>query len=875
MQERKQILVTGDVVLDHFLYKGHRLMPDSREQGGYLLTRKGGSVLLYEILQRMIDAKEDDKQEDAPAERINVISELNPDYNDTCFPSKLTSYSVWAPHSDKKKGSEPVWALKEFFGYGLNAIPDSFNPIKLFQKSTITPDVLVLDDAGLIFRFDQDLWPEFLKGENEGEGKPWIVLKMSYPIIQGDLWYHLSKDFSKQLVTLVSIENIRSKEVRIGRGISWEQTAGDLIWELNNNPSVSGLLCSRHLIVWFQTEGALWVENNEGKISYRLIFDPAYMEGEFSENKAIGIGHGSVIAARLALSLTQQPGAENLDKAIKSALSTIRSINQKGHGPASGIPAVPFDAIVCRNNTDMDFGVVKLPNLAKTKPDAGWTIMGRHHFHSTAGPMYGPARNVLRFGTRALKSIPYARFEKLFTVDRNEIESYRIIRKLIIDYRSKNDPKPLSIAVFGPPGAGKSFGIKQLAKGILGGDCKFLEFNLSQCPAPPGGTQQLAGAFHQVRDEVLEGKMPIVFWDEFDSKKYTWLQYLLAPMQDGKFQEGQSTHPIGKCVFVFAGGTSRDFANFGPQDKHSKEYEDFKFLKGPDFMSRLNGYLNVLGPNRKQIFSKDENAWIEDEADVCFPIRRALMIRSNLDLKDQEELNMDSGLASALLEIGEYQHGARSLAGLISNFHRDERGIRRSDLPAREVMSMNVDVDEFMSIANRIFTFQANAEKLAPVIHGNFSNHLKESGTKLYYDEVYSKLPEDIKSDNRAAALRIPKILALVGLYVLPKESPFPEADLEYVRNALDENIELLAEAEHDGWVDWKFQNGWSYGKEKDPTRKRHNRLVPYDKLPDDEKEKDRKSIRDYPEMIRIAGHKIVSKINSGNLLESKSSEEF
>jgi hypothetical protein len=95
---------------------------------------------------------------------------------------------------------------------------------------------------------------------------------------------------------------------------------------------------------------------------------------------------------------------------------------------------------------------------------------------------------------------------------RQEIESLRSIRSLVGEYVSQPRPKrPLSIAVFGPPGSGKSFGITQLALALRPGEIEPKEFNLSQL----GSTDELLSALHQVRDIGLGGKIPLVFWDEF------------------------------------------------------------------------------------------------------------------------------------------------------------------------------------------------------------------------------------------------------------------------------------------------------------------------------------------------------------------------
>lgn len=63
------------------------------------------------------------------------------------------------------------------------------------------------------------------------------------------------------------------------------------------------------------------------------------------------------------------------------------------------------------------------------------------------------------------------------------------------------------------------------------------------------------------------------------------------------------------------------------------------------------------------------------------------------------------------------------------------------------------------------------------------------------------------------------------------------------------ETMEQLAELEHIRWCRYHYLNNWKYGqpdngKSKDPTRRIHTLLCPYEELSEAEKEKDRENIR-------------------------------
>lgn len=57
--------------------------------------------------------------------------------------------------------------------------------------------------------------------------------------------------------------------------------------------------------------------------------------------------------------------------------------------------------------------------------------------------------------------------------------------------------------------------------------------------------------------------------------------------------------------------------------------------------------------------------------------------------------------------------------------------------------------------------------------------------------------------------------------------------------------VELLAKNTHENWAAGRISLGWQYGPERNDTKKEHPCLVPYNILPEAEKEYDRMIVRE------------------------------
>jgi hypothetical protein len=73
----------------------------------------------------------------------------------------------------------------------------------------------------------------------------------------------------------------------------------------------------------------------------------------------------------------------------------------------------------------------------------------------------------------------------------------------------------------------------------------------------------------------------------------------------------------------------------------------------------------------------------------------------------------------------------------------------------------------------------------------------------------------------------------------------------------LQELTERIAANVHDVWAAGRIADGWQYGPVRDDARKLHPCLVPYDQLPDAEKEYDRQTAMQTLKLIRMIGFDI------------------
>lgn len=863
----KSIYVTGDIANDYFLIQGERFFANDHNPnhiGTRIEYHKGGAHFLTQILEHFSTTMLVNN------EHIDCMF----GYNDEIFNNLPDRNNSYVYVSTFEKNTKKIWRVSKLIGFG-NDKGDTIDYTPYRTNPNENTNLFIIDDAGIDFSANNTReWTELIQIIREKkQSKPFIILKKSGIFTRDNFFNELVKvkgDNDSSLITIVSIDDVRKLDVKVSSGISWEQSALDMVEELKHNDSLRYLTKSDFLIVTFKSAGALIVvKKSNQRFEYTLVFDPENMEEEV-ENVTQGtvIGRMSFFTAAFTtyLNLEKKEKNFNIEQAVKAGLAAIRLFYEHGYILNDKGFNYPLKEVAEALNeiSNFKFSTASVPN--NHEDDKQWSILIDNYSDNQIDDdvrnkaLSALSKNIVRRGLDILKNIPLGKFGHLVTVDRSEIESFRNLKKIMETYISSNEgKKPLNIAVFGPPGAGKSFAVEEIGKEIMGkNNFNMLTFNLSQFSKP----DDLIGALHQVRDCVIQKNTPIVFWDEFDSQSFIWLQYLLAPMQDGKFQDGQINHPIGKCIFVFAGATSYTMNAFGKFLKPESQI-DFILKKGPDFISRINGYINILGPNKRQILNKhyktEEDKWRDDPTDFTFTVRRALFIIGLLRLKNSDfPMKMDWGLLNAMIKVDKFKHGSRSMANLLIDIKQNNPNgtLMRSWLPSEQTLGLYFEnVEDFNRLLDKEDEFLEMAWEIAPLIHSFWMERIDDPCNELSVE--YSFLPVFIKESNVQAVRRIPKVLEAGGFRLTTIDNFQSITQEEYItqiENNGNRLLKIMAETEHELWIEFYRLNGWDYGEIRNDYDKKHNCMVPYDQLSENDQKKDLDLVLDYQEIVQKAG---------------------
>jgi hypothetical protein len=676
---------------------------------------------------------------------------------------------------------------------------------------------------------------------------------------------------------LLDVDVLRENGAMVSRQVSWERSATDLVWQLANNPAINYLNRFDHLLITFAEDGAVYLsregggkprpeapEGQEQQVSPlvpRLVLSDGGAEGLMRDRCGSVPDSWTMMVYDTALQFVDVlAGAKTFCPA--SVLASAKSLLDTGYDPIV-LEEGDFREWLDFEDGDTGRHEYRVPVFdANLGADPHYWSIGAE---AQGGKVFDMAFDCVKHGAGAVKGLPQLSFGALTTIDRKEIESFQNVKNLIVEYAAGKEVRPLSIAVFGAPGSGKSFGVTQIAKNVLPkGKIKKLEFNVSQLTSE----EDLAQAFHQVRDCILGGQLPLVFFDEFDSDRdgrpLGWLKNFLMPMQDGTFKDAGGEHPVGKCILVFAGGTSPTFEDFSAamQSGDPAAQKAFRDVKGPDFVSRLRGTVNVLGPNPMA------------EGDENYILRRALLLRSLCEGKLRQargELPVNDDVIRAMLLAPAYRHGARSMEAILG-MSRIGEGMswEPASLPFHTQLSLHVDADAFIRLVLNKVRLNSFTEKLAKAIHDDYESKQRARGEDGPYVSNWAELPEAIKEQNREQARAIPKKLAAIGYGYDAGDTPFPSVesfsetdtavleaaavaaasagDVETavgVANVADVGgeIRLLSIIEHDRWMASKAALGYAYGPVRNDDASKgpltHPDMVPWPELSPSSKQKD------------------------------------
>ncbi|MCL1913096.1 MAG: RyR domain-containing protein [Eubacteriaceae bacterium] len=649
----------------------------------------------------------------------------------------------------------------------------------------------------------------------------WVVCETDLRLPSVNEW-----EFAKSCFLFIDASLLRKKGALVSHQASWERATADLVKNLKFSPNLKHLLQATGIIITFAEDGVLFLKCGEAKVKSAYLSlshgnAEGYLRTKFKRNADYTFAVMVAAAAKQLSILCSKEKIPNLPSILRVAKNLM--INGYTLGDLQNCHLYNDDY-----NSQEPESTFRISEENLSDPD-NWRIIDNHIKES---PIASKAMEFVHNGTNEIKSLPRFEFGKFITFDRFEIEAYQNLYRLINNYVNTKDNKPLSIAVNGTPGTGRSFGIEQIVwNSFPSEEIEILEFSETKL----AGLSDLNAAFQNIRELNLDGKLSLVFFEGFGANRCEWQECFDMPVREGIFVDGSGKHKLGKCIFVFIDDTSEGSEdNAKPTMPGSREEPECPFhLSRPDFVSGLSGVVGIIDINPKVILHKEHSVEENENfsmsnaktsGDRSYVLKRALILRS---LCEEGNYTIDPSVVWTMLHTSRYKHGVRSMRS-VYEMCRIEKGRNPSVfLPSETQLSLHVeDAAAFVSQVERMFHFNMLIDVLAQYSHEMYCD--------VYGGRPWNELSDEMKDSNKAQVTDIPSKLEFIG------------CDFDYQtmqRNAverfnLDERDEL-AKAEHGRWMDEKRANDWTYAPERDDAKKQNPLMVEWADLSDDERKKD------------------------------------
>jgi RyR domain len=218
----------------------------------------------------------------------------------------------------------------------------------------------------------------------------------------------------------------------------------------------------------------------------------------------------------------------------------------------------------------------------------------------------------------------------------------------------------------------------------------------------------------------------------------------------------------------------------------------------------------------------------------------------------------------AFLTVPHFVHGSRSIEAILDMCRlTQQRRFTASCLPTPDQLAEHVsDVDDFMDRVRAERLPAELREELGELIHQEYRSmrrRLCRTGDDLDNDPAmlpWCGLRADLRESNRQQGDATPRRLRQFDMYMAKYD---PDEDELEVKEFTHEQIEKLAEMEHERYVAERLTAGWQQGP-RNAANSTTPFLVPWCDVSAYYKEYDRESIRNLPRLLKAVGYRVYRK---------------